>query len=279
MSLANQKKLIQRILVAVDASPQSLAALEAAIELASKMEAELIGIFVEDINLLRVSGFPFAREVSYITPTKREIDSPHIEMQLRAQARRVEHILSNMAEQAHLRWSFRTVRGHISAELLAASLDTDIIIMGKKGWSSGKQAGSTTRVMVVKSPHQTMVLERSVRHGYPVMVAYENSPAGKKALSAINLVWDKTSLVCVLILADEAEEARELRLEAQAWLEENGISAHFNWLPEADGEKLARQTRTQSCGVLILPADSEHLPSDTLLDLVNNSECAILLVR
>ena len=44
---------IRRILVALDTSPHSQAAMEAAIELAARFEAELAGMFVEDVNLLR----------------------------------------------------------------------------------------------------------------------------------------------------------------------------------------------------------------------------------
>ena len=45
--------IIRRILVALDTSKHSLAALEAADELAAWLKAELFGLFVEDINLLR----------------------------------------------------------------------------------------------------------------------------------------------------------------------------------------------------------------------------------
>ena len=47
---------IRRILVALDASPASLSAMQNAVELAARLGAELIGLFVEDINLLRAGG-------------------------------------------------------------------------------------------------------------------------------------------------------------------------------------------------------------------------------
>jgi nucleotide-binding universal stress UspA family protein len=53
----------QRILVALDASPASLAALDFATELAERHQAELLGIYVEDINLLRSAEIPFTREI------------------------------------------------------------------------------------------------------------------------------------------------------------------------------------------------------------------------
>ena len=54
---------IRRILIALDASTHSLAALHAAAEMAANMQAELIGLFVEDENLLHLAGLPFAQEV------------------------------------------------------------------------------------------------------------------------------------------------------------------------------------------------------------------------
>jgi len=56
MSEQYDEPTIRRILVALDASRYSLAALEAAIELAAGLEAELQGIFVEDVSELRAAG-------------------------------------------------------------------------------------------------------------------------------------------------------------------------------------------------------------------------------
>ena len=55
----------RRIVVALDASSHSHAALAAAVALAGRLQAELQGIFVEDVNLLRLAELPFAREVRF----------------------------------------------------------------------------------------------------------------------------------------------------------------------------------------------------------------------
>jgi nucleotide-binding universal stress UspA family protein len=54
---------IKRIVIAIDASPTSLAALEATAELAARWDAEILGVFVEDTDLLRMATLPFAGEV------------------------------------------------------------------------------------------------------------------------------------------------------------------------------------------------------------------------
>ncbi|MGD8821809.1 MAG: universal stress protein, partial [Anaerolineales bacterium] len=65
---------VERILVAVDASSHSRAALEAAAELAASLEVELVGIFVEDINLMRLAELPIAVEIETPTGQVRRID-------------------------------------------------------------------------------------------------------------------------------------------------------------------------------------------------------------
>ncbi len=60
-----------RILVAIDTSPHGRAALEAAADLAAASSAELCGLFVEDLNLLRLAGLPFAHEIEFASATPR----------------------------------------------------------------------------------------------------------------------------------------------------------------------------------------------------------------
>ena len=73
MNEHEREPTIRRILVALDASRHSLAALEAASELAEALKAELVGIFVEDVNLLYLAGLPFAREVRYLSGVDRPL--------------------------------------------------------------------------------------------------------------------------------------------------------------------------------------------------------------
>ena len=70
----NDTMQIKRIIVALDASAHSQAAMDAAASIAELLEAELIGVFVEDINLVRVAQLPFVREVQFPVARVAEID-------------------------------------------------------------------------------------------------------------------------------------------------------------------------------------------------------------
>jgi nucleotide-binding universal stress UspA family protein len=277
--LAKPEKAINRILVAVDASPQSQAALQVAVDLAARVEAELVGIFVEDVNLLRIASLPTSREISFYTTTLREIDSPSIERQLRAQARLVQRLMARIAARANVRWSFRVVRGAVSAQLLAATMEADLVIIGKSGWTRGRRMGSTARVLVVQSTRPALVLQRRIRFGLPVVVVYDGSVAGKKALAGADLVATRDSLVTILILAEDPEEVKELRREAHTFFMEREFTPQYHWVSRVEASDLIRIVKSEGCGVLILPTGSERLPDHTILETVDRSECAVLLVR
>ena len=96
----------RRILVALDASAHSLAALQAASEMAAWMESELVGLFLEDINLVRLAGLPFAREVGFPSAISRELDVVAMERALKLVAVQAKQAIAATAERAHVPWSF-----------------------------------------------------------------------------------------------------------------------------------------------------------------------------
>ena len=135
MSTRNHEFAVHHVLVALDASTHSLAALRVAAELAAEAKAELVGLFVEDIRLLRLAKSPRAREVLYPASQTRPLNSATMEERFQAQAEQARRAMASQASHAQLRWSFRVVRGEVTAEVLAAASDADVLVMGKTGWS------------------------------------------------------------------------------------------------------------------------------------------------
>jgi nucleotide-binding universal stress UspA family protein len=279
MSAANQMLAIERILVAVDASPASLTALEAAVELAARLNAELIGIFVEDINLVRLAGFEFSREIGYFSASVRTMDSPRLERQLRAQARAVQQVLRRLAEQLHVHWSFRVVRGAIPTELLAAAVEADLVVLGKVGWSGRRGLGSTAQVVVKRAPGKALIFHHGVSLGMPILAIYDGTEEGEKSLEATRLIWTEGSLLTVLILADDLDEASLLQSQAHNWLHSHNLEAQYRWLIFVNTTTLAHQVRSEGCGLLVLPVNSPRLSDEVLEGLMSDTSCAVLVVR
>ncbi|HSC94158.1 MAG TPA: hypothetical protein VLC73_04260 [Burkholderiales bacterium] len=121
-------KKIRRVIVGLDPLQQSRALLEAAAELAGEIQAELLGLFVENQDLLHFAGLPFAREVGFESATRRTLDVGSMERTLRALAKEARQALESVAGPTQVQWSFRVVRGAPAAELLAAAEESDLVI-------------------------------------------------------------------------------------------------------------------------------------------------------
>jgi nucleotide-binding universal stress UspA family protein len=279
MNSENSINDIRRILIALDASPASQAALELAADLAIRYQAELIGIYVEDINLLRSAEIPFTKEVGFYSASSRQINKSYIERELRAHARRVEQLLASIAQRANLRWSFRRTRGVIPGELMSAATDTDLIILGKTGWSGGTRIGSTAREVAVRSPIQSLILVHKVRPGSPIMVVYDGSPASQKALIAARRISSPESTLTILVLAETKGEAEQLQAQVQARFQEDEINVDFHWVTNIQGDRISQLALNSGCDVVVLPTKSGRFEAENLVAMLDEADCAVLLVR
>lgn len=280
--------VIRRILVALDASRPSLAALEAAAELAACLKAELAGLFVEDINLLRLAGLPFAREIRYPSAVIQEMESPRLERELKVQAAQVRQTLMAAAEQAQVTWSFRVVRGQVTAEVLAAALEADLLSLGIASWPATRrgQLGSTARIVAVEAPRAVLLLQQGDKIRRPVLITYDGSPAASQALALaahLGSIPEPATrrLLTVLILSGEevGSTAQRLEREASTWLQERGLQAGFRRLAQADVAHLAQAVQAEQGGLLILAGKKLLIHAEAIQRLLDKIDCPILLIR
>jgi nucleotide-binding universal stress UspA family protein len=280
MTNGDEEKPIRRILIALDASLHSLAALQAATELASHLDAEIVCIFVEDINLLRLGELPFSRQISFYSGTSRQFGRRQIEEELRAQANRARQALSLLARQAGLRTTFRVTRGIVPEEILHASDEADLVVLGKAGWSHHRGLGSTTRFIISQGSCQTLVLQYGARLGLTVGVLYDGSEASQIALAtAQSLLNQRNGYLNVIVAADDNQKARRFQSDVTHWLEQRMLTASYRWLVGPHRQYLASLVMSDQLGALILPADSERFPPEDIEALIEKIDIPILLVR
>ncbi|UCF67770.1 MAG: universal stress protein [Acidobacteriota bacterium] len=272
-------KRIRRILVAIDASPCSLSATEAAAELAALLDAELKGLFVRDDALLELSEHPLARAVDPLTTTIREVGGGHLERHLRVQAMRARSALARLAARVGIRWSFEIATGIVSSTLQAAAGEADIVSVGRTGWSfrSGRALGSTARTALSWERTHVLVLGRARPIRPPVIVLYESSAAAREALSIATRLAERRSWPLIVLLSGPDEQA--LRDEVGAEVSGLGERVRQIYLGLADGERLAQIARGEHRGVLIVPADSRLLAPERLLALLDRVDSPVMVIR
>jgi len=273
---------IRRILVALDASSSCVEGLKIAAEMAARLGAELAGVFIEDIDLIRAVEFPFTRECGYFGAGVHRVEPHQLEEQLRAQAGRMRKTLEAIAIQRQLNWSFTIIRGSVARELLSAGTDADLIIMGRSGRSllGAKRLGSTVKEVIARRSGLTLILHRKTAKPDHPMVIYDGTPSARKALEAVTVFWmdDETEL-CVFLLADTKEQAQKYRKEVDDALIPMGRRAKLRLLISSSPSVIAHFANLESSGPLILPGERWHTKEDELIDLVKAVDGPVLVVK
>lgn len=271
-----------RILVALDASTSSLDALHTAVELAARFNARVQGLFVEDINLLRLAGLPFAREVSFLSSALYTLKSPEMESQLRAQAARIRSALARAANRAGVDWAFRTVRGAVGAEVLAAGADSDLVILGKIGRSlpGPRPSGSTVRTLVTRRRGMTLVMQtRFEWTGIPVAAVYDGTEAAGKTLATAAALARSTEAPLRIFIVGNTADADRLRGGAEQQLREQGIAAVFIRLVIPTPTQLAERIHRETAGPVVIPCTEDWFSGEKLCGLVDEIVNPVLLIR
>lgn len=121
----------RRVVVALDtASPAP--AMATAIGFARALEAELVGLFVEDPDLISVAALT-AAEIGFPFPAHRALDVGTMERGLRARAHVVRTALATRLAGDALKWTFEVVRGRTASALDAVAARDDVVVVALGG--------------------------------------------------------------------------------------------------------------------------------------------------
>lgn len=274
---------IRRILVALDASISSLNALQTAVELAARFDARVLGLYVEDINLLRLAELPFAREVSLYSSRPRRLKPLDMEMQLRTQAARIRAVLGRAAEKHRVPWEFRTTRGEVGAEVLSAGGDADLVVLGKIGRSlpGPRRSGSTARTLLMQRRGMTLIVYSQLRYAdAPIVAVYDGTREAPRVLQiAAFLSKSNHTPLTVLILGDDEEGLKKNRGEAEEQVRSLEAPAEFRSLTRFEHAGLAERIRKESTGPVVLPCQGDWFKGEKLCGLVEEIPNPVLLIR
>ncbi len=273
---------LRRILVAIDASAPSFSALEAAADLAAQIEAELLGLFVEDVNLLRAAGHSFVHQVSLPSGAGQPLETQALETQLRGLAAQARRALEGAAERRQLKTCFRVVRGSVSAEVVAASLEADLVILGWSGRSLHRQkrVGGTAAAVAESGPCSVLLLSPGADLARPVVALCDHSSRAERAVfAAARVAAAGGQSLAILVFAPDAEAASAVEAQARRWVRGSGIEADFARPIVADPGRAAALLRPWRDRLLVVRSESPVLVQLGIRAFLESFGGPVLIVR
>lgn len=218
---------IRRVWVALSGAEDEWASLDAAADLAARLQAELTTLFIEDADLLRASLLPCVREIGRLSAQSRQLEFGQVERSLKAAAISAELRLRRLAETRALRFSFQVLRGRPVPQLLSLAGRLDLVLLAPAAWQRRRQADNR-----------------------PIAVLYDASAEAEQALAlAAGLARDTGSPLHVLIPAHDDTTFRQQWAQAREHVP--------GWV--VTGERcadLAEQANRITARVLVLHAAS-----------------------
>jgi molybdopterin-guanine dinucleotide biosynthesis protein A len=112
------------------------------------------------------------------------------------------------------------------------------------------------------------------------LVTYDGSKAAWQALAAAaKLARSSGDKLNVLILSKSLDETSPLKDEVSAWLEDRDLTAEFHWLSKPTVNNLAVLTQAAENCVLVLGGDNPLLRAEAIQELLDATDCPVMLVR
>lgn len=238
--------------IVVELGAPGPATLPTAIELARALEAELVGLFVEDIDLLALAALPFG-EVGFPSAARRELDVDAMERSLRAKARRVRRELDARLAGIRVRWTFETVRGRPASALTTIAAADDVVVVPVARAAAGRRAGPAYRDL--RAPW--LIVCDALRTGDGITIV---PPAGAPAdvlaevVAALAPRYGRSALF-VPVDGDEARQSA-WRRDLQRLLAERAVSVRFHALADDGRVALERLVVEERARIVVVQADT-----------------------
>jgi nucleotide-binding universal stress UspA family protein len=270
MIQATEQATIRHIMVTLNAAESARPALETAVRLAAILGAELEGVFVEDINLIRLAGLPFLREVRPSSLAEETFSTQRMQRELRTLARHAERMLEQAAREMGVSWSFQVWRGHAGAASLVQAFGADILSLGRTSSLVSSRVWARTR------PRTHQFHERVAA----INVLFSGSEQAVRAVTtACSLAKDLDAYLTVLLPENQADSMPGLKEKARAILDLHEQPARFLQLTGTDAQSLVQAAGASGISILIAEAEHSLLRQTGLDQCLEALSCPVLLVR
>jgi nucleotide-binding universal stress UspA family protein len=267
---------IKRVIVPLDASSETGTAIDTAVRLAARWQALLHGVFVEDEELIGLTGLPFARQVT-LGAGREALTKEHVEDQLRAFAERARRDLAAAAERHDVKWSFETVRGPLVPDALGD--EDDFFVAGAESRPIGHYFRIASRWWSAIVARPFLLAKRDWKTGGSVLTLLRrrDPPSARTLDIAAQIASFGSGTLTVAATPDVPGSG-----DFSAWV--SGLLAgrplKVQTEPASLDPSVLRQRIIElDCRLLVLEVGERDTQPDELRELVEQLDCDVLIIR
>lgn len=250
---------VKRILMDMDAWGASASLMQSAVSLASRLQAELFGLFVEDAELLHAADLPFTREISLASARHRDLDAASIIRFLQIEADKLRRQMETLATSSKINWSFNVARGEHFEQLFEKCDEFELIIFMPR------------RYYLIKR-YQNVAMNM----GGPVTVLLEGGIHSLRSLQVIKYLIANGSLTQLHVLS----QGNVIEEKAKTQLAQMAVPVSYKTVSKVSVPELSDYIRLVSPSLMVLPfLDEWRQQPAEIKSLLDQLSCPLILVR
>ena len=224
---------------------------------------------------------PFCQEVGEHTAVVRNMTSDGVARGIYVQSRWVIQSFRKKTNSTGLNSAFVVLRGNVHKTIESESQHCDLIVLGKTGTNPlrTRRLGSTAKALIKNHTKPLLLVEKESRLGYPMMVAYHQTPIGNISIETAKDLLNPEETLIILLCEDDPEEFSDNIAYLKQWAGEHKVNITIQSFKSQAIKRFIRMANGLKTGLLILPHD-ENEPGQTLTQqCLEGISLPILLIR
>lgn len=249
---------LRRILLALDAAGADAETLDAVARMAAALEAELVGIFIEDQAMLAAADLPMTWSWPRSGAGRRPLDARLMERALRVTAARASEALASVAARRRVRWSFRVASGDVSETVFAEAAAGDLLALASRDRALRRRGVEALQQPAGGEAGCSLLLLRGVAGTRrPIVALYDGSA---RVLDLALRLAEGFELPLRILAVGRSVEAAEKQVEsARDWLADRETGVRIKVKPFVTDEDVRAMIESiQSEGPGLVVADRQQ---------------------
>ncbi len=267
-----------RVLVALDPAAPNPAAVEAAFCITGGSRSELVGLFVEDSNLLALASLPCAREITFATATERRLDATTLRDQISWCSELVRREFESAAQRLAFDYSFKVRRGEVIRETRLEAQGSDFLIVGRSVRTAGLRSWLGAMVYALAEPGAPTVVfvQEGWSTGSSVLAVYEDPTVSTEILKTAAAIAQRERLALkVVVRSGSSPDATSM---INRTLASGEPEPAIVIIPDLSATSLASVAQQQDARALVFSGDSQTNLLECVRQLLERTETSLVIL-